>query len=251
MDAPTLTLSHRPANVRAAQIRQNRMIPGIVYGRGLANIEVQVDYQTFRRVFEKATFNTIVTLEIGGSGEEKKQIPVLIHDVQYHPVSEMMEHIDFYALRMDEKIETRVMLEFVGVSEAVKSGAILNTNRHNIRVSCLPKDLIHGIQIDISVLKKIGDLIRVSDLKVPENVEILSAPQDPVISAVELKIIVEEAPVEAAAVLAEGAPAAEGTAAAPGTEAGKPGKEGEKKEETAEKKPAGKEKKEGGREKKK
>ncbi len=288
MDAPTLTLARRPANVRAAHIRSNRMIPGIVYGRGLENIEVQVDYQTFRRIFEKATFNTIVTLEIGGVarpavrsevaskgghvakdseaeiskklsaeesavpiGEEKKQIPVLIHDVQYHPVSEMMEHIDFYALRMDEKIETRVMLEFIGASEAVKSGAILNTNRHNIRVSCLPKDLIHGIQVDISVLKKIGDIIRVSDLRVPEGVEILSAPQDPVVSAIELKIVVEETPVETvAAAPSDGAAPAAGAegAAAPGAEAGK---EGVKKEETTEKKPGGKEKKEGAREKKK
>jgi large subunit ribosomal protein L25 len=177
------------------------MIPGVVYGHGFTNAHVKVDYQTFRRTFEQATYSTLVTLQIDG-----KDVPVLIHEVQYDPITDNIIHVDFHAVRMDEKVETHIALEFVGESEAVRLGAVLNTVKHEVMVSCLPGDLVHNITVDISSLKEVGDIIRIADIQVPKGIVILAEPEDAVVSAIELRVV-EEAPAEAAV---EAAPAAEG-----------------------------------------
>lgn len=205
----------RQTEERAKALREGKMVPGVVYGHGFQNVHLKVDYQTFRRVFQAATFSTLVTLDIDG----KQQVPVLIHEVQYDPVTDLITHVDFYAVRMDEKVATHIALEFIGVSEAVKLGAVLNTNKHQVEVSALPGDLVHTIPVDLTKLEKIGDIIRIKDLVPPKGIEILANPEEPIVSAVELKII-EETPVEAAPV--EGAVPAEGAAAE-----GEDGKEGE------------------------
>jgi large subunit ribosomal protein L25 len=209
----------RQTEERAKTLREGKMVPGVVYGHGFQNVHLKMDYQTFRRVFETATFSTLVTLDIDG----KQQVPVLIHEVQYDPVTDLITHVDFYAVRMDEKVTTHIAFEFVGASEAVKLGAVLNTNKHQVEVSALPGDLVHTIPVDLTKLEKIGDIIRIKDIVPPKGVEILANPEEPIVSAIELKII-EETPAEAApaeGATAEGAPA-EGAAPAEG-EAGKEG----------------------------
>lgn len=209
----------RQTEERAKALREGKMVPGVVYGHGFENVHLKVDYQTFRRVFEAATFSTLVTLDIDG----KKQVPVLIHEVQYDPVTDLITHVDFYAVRMDEKVTTHISLEFVGASEAVKLGAVLNTNKHQVEVSALPGDLVHTIPVDLTKLEKIGDIIRIKDIVPPKGVEILANPEEPIVSAVELKIV-EETPVEAAPV--EGAATAEGAAEGAAPADGEANKEG-------------------------
>lgn len=216
MEKMTLAVQVRSADEKAAQLRQKHLVPGVVYGHGLENVHVKVDYQTFRRVFEQATYSTLVGLDVEG-----KEVPVLIHEVQYDPVTDNIIHIDFHAVRMDEKVHTHIALEFIGVSEAVKQGGVLNTLKHEVEVSALPGDLVHTIQVDLSLLNEIGDIIRISDIVPPKGVEILASPEEPVVSAVELKVV-EEAPAAAPEAAEGAAPAAEG---AEKTEAG------EKKEE--------------------
>jgi large subunit ribosomal protein L25 len=201
MEKIALAVLPRSTDDRADRIRKNKMIPGVVYGHGFTNAHVKVDYQTFRRTFEQATYSTLVTLQIDG-----KDVPVLIHEVQYDPITDNIIHVDFHAVRMDEKVETHIALEFVGESEAVRLGAVLNTVKHEVMVSCLPGDLVHNISVDISSLKEVGDIIRIADIQVPKGIVILAEPEDAVVSAIELRVV-EEAPAEAAV---EAAPAAEG-----------------------------------------
>lgn len=208
---------------KAAHLRQMNIIPGVVYGHGFTNAHVKVDYQTFRRTFEKATYSTLVNLDIEG-----KEVPVLIHEVQYDPITDKITHIDFHAVRMDQKVETHIAIEFTGASEAVKLGALLNIVKHEVPVSCLPGDLVHNIQVDITPLVNVGDIIRVADIIVPKGIEILASAEEPVVSAIELKVV-EEAPVEAT-------PAVEGAAAPAEGEEGAEGGGAEKKEEGGKKK---------------
>ena len=236
MDKITLPLQPRAETDQARYIRRDNMIPAVVYGHDFKNLHLKVHYQTFRRIFEKATYSTIITLAVEGGGE----IPVLVHDVQYDPVTDHIVHIDFYAVRMDEKVTTHIALRFVGVSEAVKLGAILSVNKHELEVSCLPGDLVHNIDVDISVLAKEGDTIRVGDIKAPRGIEILAGADEPVVSAIEPKEIIEEAPVAA---VAEGAVPVEGEAAAEGSAEGE-GKGESKGEGKGENKAEGKGRKE-------
>jgi len=142
-------------------LRANRIIPGVVYGKTQESIAIQMDASDLLRIFRKAGESSIINLKIKGIKEE---IEVLFHDSQFEPVSGEFMHVDFYALTRWEKLTTKIHLNFIGNSEAIKEGAILSENVKEIEVSCLPKDLVSSFDVDLSLLKKEEDVIRLSDL---------------------------------------------------------------------------------------
>lgn len=171
MDIVNLDVQARDKTVKAKDLLGANLIPAEYYGRGVENKSIQMDYQTFRRVFRKAGTNTIIELKI----DEKESLNVLVHDIQYHPVTDNVKHVDFINVRMGEKLKTSVPLEFVGISPAVKEQAgVLAPNLHEVEVECLPKDLIHSIEVNIEGLVDFTDSIRVADLKVPDTIAILN-----------------------------------------------------------------------------
>jgi large subunit ribosomal protein L25 len=174
----------------------------------------------FAKAFRAAGESTIVNLAVDG-----KNIPVLIHDVHNHYLTEKPIHVDFYAVNMDEKLTASVAIHFIGESFAVKTmGAILAKNKTEVEVECLPADLPPFLEVDISSLANLDDAIRVSDLKVSDKVQILGSPDEVIVAAnpprseEDLKSL-NEKPVEADVnavegvvkpeAPAEGAPAAE------------------------------------------
>lgn len=146
-----------------------RLIPAVIYGHGLKTRSITIPLAGFEKIFKKAGTNTLVSLNLNS---EKRQ--VLIYDYQRDPVSDQFIHVDFYAVRMDEKIEATVPLKFTGISLAVKDkGGVLVKNMEDVKVKCLPADLPHEIEVDLSVLNTFEDRIRISDLKIGAGVEIL------------------------------------------------------------------------------
>ena len=206
MDTITLTVSPRSTDQRAAVLRRQKLIPMEIYGHGFDNQHVQVDYQTFRRTFEKATYSTIMHVTVEGA---KDAVPVLVQDVQYHPVTDEITHVDLHAIRMDEKVQTHISLSFVGDSEAIKQGALLSTLKHQLEVSCLPGDLVHEIEVDLSALAEVGDVIRVGDLTIPKGLEVFDTDEEPIVTAVEPRVV-EETEAEEEAGAEEGAEGEEG-----------------------------------------
>ncbi|MDQ7009518.1 MAG: 50S ribosomal protein L25 [Candidatus Gracilibacteria bacterium] len=144
-------------------LRVNRIIPGVVYGRTQESISIQMDASELLRTFRISGESSIVNLKIKGLKEE---IEVLFHDSQFEPVSGDFTHVDFYALTRGQKLTTKIHLNFIGNSEAIKEGAVLSENVKEIEVSCLPKDLIKEFDVDLSLLKKEEDVIRLSDLNI-------------------------------------------------------------------------------------
>ena len=162
-------------------LREAGFIPGVMYGHDTKPQLVSIKASEFEKVFHEAGTSSLVDLVIGDNTPAK----VLTHEPQYHPVTDKPIHIDFYKVRMDEKIKTEIPLKFSGESEAVEQlDGSLVTNRDNVEVECLPSDLINEIDIDLSVLKTFDDVVTVADLKVPSTVEILSD-KDDVIALVE------------------------------------------------------------------
>lgn len=148
---------------------KEKVIPAVVYGHGLKTQSIMVPLVSFEKIFKKAGTNTIVSLKLNS---DKKQ--VLIYDYQQDPVSDQFIHVDFYAVKMDEKIEATIPLKFIGISLAVKDkGGVLVKNMEDVKVKCLPVDLPHEIEVDLSVLSSFEDRIRISDLKIGVGVEIL------------------------------------------------------------------------------
>lgn len=165
----------RAKDENCKHLRKQRKLPWVVYGKNQEAISLTLDASEFLKLYRKAWESTIINLKVG-----KKEIEVLVHDYQKDPVLGDFMHVDFFALTRGEKLNTKVALNFVWESEAVKEWAILEELQKEIEVSVLPKDLVDHIDVDISVLKEFDTNIKVSDIVIPDTIEILS-PADEVV----------------------------------------------------------------------
>lgn len=154
-------------------VRASGMTPAVVYGAGTPSTSLSVPAQQFIKVFKEAGESEIVTLELEG-----KKLNVLIHEVQWHPIKDMVMHADFYVVDMNKEIEVAVPLEFTGVSEAVKLGGVLVKVMHELEIKSMPANLPHEINVDISSLVNLHDQIHVKDLVIPKGVEVLNDADD-------------------------------------------------------------------------
>jgi large subunit ribosomal protein L25 len=169
---------------KVKNLRRQGLIPAELYGHNIKNIHLAVSLKEFNDVYKKAGESLIINLIIEGE-KNSKPIPVLIHDIQKNYLNENILHVDFYEVKMDEKIKTRVPLEFIGESEAVKNyGGILNKSMFEIEIEALPKDLPHKIEVDISKLKELNQTIYVKDLNLPKGVKVLVDFETPIISVI-------------------------------------------------------------------
>jgi len=206
MDAIKLALQKRDASVKPKKLRLKSLIPGVIYGHGTENKNVMADYNSFHKAFKAAGESTLLDLEIEG-GETVK---ALVKDWQVEPLSNRYTHVDFYQVNLKEKLQTEIALNFIGESPAVKEqgGSIIKT-LDSILVECLPMDLIHSIDVDVSVLKSFDDMISVKDLKVPAGIEVLENPDETVVKIEapmtedQLKAMENAAPVDVTAVKTE------------------------------------------------
>lgn len=190
----------------AKNLRREGKIPAVLYGAGKEAVHLSFDYQSFRKLFAIAGENTIIEVEVEG-----RKHPALVYDVQFDPVSDRISHVDLYLVDMTKKVEASVPVKLVGEAPAVKElGGILILQKHEVTIRCLPKDLIHEIEADVSSLIDYHHSLHVSDLKVPPAIEILDDSGDAVANVKPVKVEVEE-PVAAAP--AEGAASVEGAAA--------------------------------------
>lgn len=156
---------------KVSQIRKAGFIPAVLYGNKIEPQAISINMLDFVKAFEKAGTSSLIDLKI----DEASQIKVLTHEPQIDPVRGFPIHVDFYKVRMDEKIKTEIPLEFIGESDAEKNqDGTLVTNRDNVEVECLPSDLVHNIEIDITSLKTFEDQITVADIKIPQGIEILT-----------------------------------------------------------------------------
>lgn len=165
--------------IKLKTLREKGFIPAVLYGKGIRNMALEVGYKDFVEILGKAGSSTILDLDIKG-----KKHNVLIQDFATDPITDKYIHVDFYQVRMDEAIEAKVVLKFIGVSPAVKDmEGVLVKNVAEVEVKALPKDLPSEVVIDISSLKTFDDVIKIKDLKISDKVEVLEG-QNEVIATV-------------------------------------------------------------------
>ncbi len=161
--------------------RKAGKIPAIMYGHGTDPTMFWVNYTPFSKVYAEGGESSIISLAPDGG----KEVSVLIQDVQQDALTDRFLHVDFFQVRMDEKLEANIPLEFVGDSVAIRElSGILVKPLEELHVSCLPKDLPHSITVDISSLKTFSDQIQIKDLVIPAGVTVLSEP-DAMVALVE------------------------------------------------------------------
>lgn len=160
-------------------LRKNGQIPAVLYGHGIKSVNIAVDYLTFAKVYKEAGSSSLVDLVIG---PDNKSIKVLIQDVTLDPLTSRYQHIDFHQVRMNEKITTEVPIVFVGEAKAVKEqGGILVKTLTKLHIECLPQDLQHQIEVDISSLENFNSFIAVKDLSLPSTWKVLDQVEEAVV----------------------------------------------------------------------
>jgi large subunit ribosomal protein L25 len=209
---------------KVKQLRKDGIIPAHVFGHKVKTVHVQVKADEFHKVFEKAGETGIISLSV-----DSEKRPVLVRNLQIHPVTDESLHIDFYQVNLTEKVKVNVPLEITGESPAVeKKIGLLLTPISEVEVEALPADLPENIQVDISKLENIGDEIRIKDLKIDRAKIDVQTDEEMVVAligelvtkemeAVEAEIEAEQAEAAAEAP-AEGEEKPEGEAPAEGEE---------------------------------
>lgn len=169
------------------KLRNDGYIPAVLYGKGHENLNLQVPVKDFNKAFEMAGESTLIYLNVDGQA-----FPTIIHDIARDPVKDNILHADFYKVRLDEKIKTKVPVVFEGQAPAVvELQGIFVRNINELEVEALPQNLPHEITINISTLKQFGDQILVKDIKLDSDVQII-ADQDDIIATIQEPISEEE-----------------------------------------------------------
>ncbi|MBI4130116.1 50S ribosomal protein L25 [Candidatus Roizmanbacteria bacterium] len=193
------------------RLRKVGTLPGNVYGKKRKSEAIQVDMKNFQKIYQEAGETGLVDLALG---QEKKTVPVLIHNVHFHPVSGLYLHADFHQVDLTEKMQLEVPVTLTGKSPIVeKKQAVLLQLINKIAVEALPADLPEEITVDISGLTEIGQEIKVTDLKL--DTAKVTVKTDPKIQIVKINPLEKEevvAPVPVAPAEGEAAAAAGGDA---------------------------------------
>ena len=179
MDKLNLTINTRLGGLSPNKLRDQGEVPGIVYGKNVDSLMISIPTPELKKVYKDAGETTIINLIV--DGKKTDPIMALIKDTQVSPDRGEFLHVDFYRIKLGEKLRVIVPLSFKGEPPAVKNfGGILVTNKNEVEIECLPKDLINEIVIDLTGLENIEDAITIKDLKVSEVIEILDNKEESV-----------------------------------------------------------------------
>jgi large subunit ribosomal protein L25 len=192
-----VVLKAETRDVIGKQVRAMRRagkLPAVIYGRHTEPINVSLDAHNASLVLGRLTSSSLVTIDLDG-----REYPALVREKQRDYIKNRLLHVDFLAVDLSETIRATVSVNFVGVSPAVKDyNGVFVVNLQSLEVECLPTDLPERIDIDISVLARPGEGIRVRDVKVSDKVQILDDPDTMVAVATFAKVEEEGAAVPGA-----------------------------------------------------
>jgi large subunit ribosomal protein L25 len=176
----TLKASLRDATGKgvARRMRREGRIPAVVYGRGEETHALSLDAHEFEMLVKHhALDTTLVELEIEGSGKQKSnKVRTLVVEVQSHPYRPEVLHVDFQQIHAGEQVTVEVPISLEGTAEGVKEGGVLQHVMHVVELVCDVDQIPESFTVDVSGLE-IGDSIHISDLVVPEGVELNADPE--------------------------------------------------------------------------
>ena len=186
------TVRKSVGNGPARVLRRAGQTPAVLYGRKTEPVLLSVTTKDLEQVLKKGGFGQLILDLVIRNGKEMTKA-AMIKELQTHPVSGNLIHIDFYEVDMKRKIKVMVPVVTRGKALGVEEGGLLNIVRRELEVLCLPGDIPESIVIDISELD-IGDAIHLDEVPLGENLEIVADVNYTVVTVLSPKI--EEEPVE-------------------------------------------------------
>lgn len=197
----SLAAQKRDLKTKPKALRQQGLLPAVIYGPGFPSQALEVKAADFQRIFRKAGENRPIEIKLGAESYR-----VLVHDVARDPVSGRILHIDFYKASEDRPIRSIVPVRLTGEPPAVKRfDGILVVNLRELEIKAKLQDLPSEIKGDLGALAELHSEIQVKDLDVPKGAEVLDQPEDAVVALVVPPRVTEgaETPAEEAATEAE------------------------------------------------
>lgn len=164
-------------------LRAKGQIPGVIYGKGREPLALSIDEKEIKKVIGK---NSLIDL---GFGEETAS--VVLKDIQRDPLRGNPIHFDFQEVDLKQRITITVSIHLEGTPAGIKEGGILQQTLREVDLECLPTEMPNYLQVDISHLK-VGESLHVDELVVPENLTILTSPEEVVVTIVTPTLNVKE-----------------------------------------------------------
>ena len=236
MQVGQLTVNLRTGAGKGAahRLRASGLVPGVCYGEStdgrIEPIQIAINVKALKAALDPVRKqNTVIALSIEDGGKTVKSLSALVREYQIDTIRRDITHVDLLAIDPNKEVTAVVPLEFIGKPAGIINGGLTHTVMRSLEVKCKPADIPVKLELDISPLD-IGDVLHVSDVKLPAGVKPVTAGREAVISMVapEKEAAVEAAPEAAAAATpaaagkdAKAAPAAAGKAAAPAKPAAK------------------------------
>lgn len=213
--ATTLTtkIGRKIGSAESRRLVATDHIPGVIYGHGMVPVKITVDRRDLRVALAgPAGVNTILELHVGDA-----KYPAIVKELQRDPVKRVVRHIDFMQISLTELITMDIPVHLTGTAKAVLAeGGLVDATVNTIQVRATAANIPNEILIDVTAME-MQDVIRLSDVVLPNGVSAVGDPDLVVVTVLETKIE-EVAPVVAAAV--EGAAAAVATPEAGAAPAG-------------------------------
>lgn len=177
------------------RLRAAGYVPAVVYGLGQEPLDIKINTKDFKDTIKgRSLANLIFDLKVKVDGKEKKET-TLIKEIQKDPISSDFLHIDFIRIEMKKEVEAVVPIHIIneeGSAGVKEDGGVIQHGLRELRVQCLPTDIPESIEYDIIDLH-LGSSIKVSDIKIADNVKILSNPEEVVVSVIHpTHLVVEE-----------------------------------------------------------
>jgi large subunit ribosomal protein L25 len=186
----------------ARQLRLSGQIPAVIYGHAREAQSLTLNARDLDKMLEHIQAeSTVIEVTVGGRTSK-----TLIREIQRHPFKRQILHVDFQELVAGEKVTVNIPITLVGIPEGVRlGGGVLDQTMREVEIEVDPSNIPDHIEYDVTSMV-IGDSVHVSDLKVPEGVEVLDDPESSVAVLAAPRAVIEET---------AAAPAAEGEGAAP------------------------------------
>jgi large subunit ribosomal protein L25 len=219
MDDLSLTAEKRDMlGKRTRFLRRQGITPTHLFGHNIESQALQCDTVELGRIIAHAGATRLISLKIAG---EKQPKGVFIREIQRDVISKQLLHVDFYQVKMGEKMEVEVPVVLVGEAPAMKAkGRMLAHSITSLHIECLPDKVPPQIEVDISILEEIEQAIHVKDIVLDPDITVHTDPEQLVVKVAEAVVKVEEVEevAEEEAAEAEAEAPAEGAAEQPPAE---------------------------------
>ena len=187
----------------ARTLRSKGLIPAVIYGHGRDPQSLSLNARDLDKLLGHIQAeSTVIEVSVGGTTSK-----TLIREIQRHPIKRQILHVDFQALVAGEKVTVSIPIVLEGIPEGVRlGGGVLDQTLRELEIEVDPSSIPDHIEFDVTNMV-IGDSVHVSDLKMPEGVEVLDDPETSVAVLAAPRAVIEETaaaePVEGAEGVAE------------------------------------------------